>query len=228
MVKYQMAQRDDELIYSIHNFSINIQTRELFIGPNNNVENEFAEIDHRVADTFIKNICFLNSKNDNPIIVHMYLNGGSWEYGLAIYDVIKTSTSRVYIIVYGQAISMSSVILQAGYRRILSPNTCVTIHEGISEWDGTSKGLIAYAEQMKNDNNTLLDIYIERCKKAKIFKNKTAKQIKNFIQKQLNNNQEWYLSSLDAVKYGFADYILDKTHYATILNIIQTNKAHKQ
>ena len=114
MQKRRTISQRSELIYDIHNFSVNADTRELFLNPDYNVENDEAEVDHRMAVTLIKNITFLNSQNDNPIIVHMCSCGGSWEYGLAIYDAIKSSQSEVYIITYAHASSMSSIILQAG------------------------------------------------------------------------------------------------------------------
>ena len=43
----------------------------------------------------------------------MHSVGGNWNDGMAIFDAIELCQSYVTIIVYGQAESMSSIILQA-------------------------------------------------------------------------------------------------------------------
>ncbi len=48
----------------------------------------------------------------------MHSVGGSWNDGMAIFDAIQLSKSYVTIISYGQAESMSSVILQAADKRV--------------------------------------------------------------------------------------------------------------
>ena len=209
MHKRRTISQRSELIYDIHNFGINADTRELFLSPED-VENEQSQIDHHVAKEIIKNISFLNSQNDKPIIIHMCSCGGSWEYGLAIYDSVKSSVSEVYIVAYAHARSMSSIILQAGDYRILSPNTYVMIHEGTDAYEGSNRGLIAHAKQAAKSCEIMLDIYVDRCNMGPYFTHRQLSdlQIRNFLKKQMRNHQEWYLSASEAIDYGFADYIL--------------------
>ena len=56
----------------------------------------------------------------------------------------------------------------------------------------------------------MLDIYTDKCKNGPYFKNgkKSDIQIRNFIKKQMQQKQEWYMSAEEAVNYGFTDYIL--------------------
>ena len=210
MHKRRTISQRSELIYDIHNFGLNADTRELFLHPDCNIDGDDAEVDHRMAANLIKNIRFLDSQNNKPIIIHMCTFGGSWEYGLAIYDSIKASMSVVYIVSYACARSMSSIILQAGDYRILSPNTYFMIHDGIDGYEGTNKGLISYAKQAQISYEYMLDIYMDRCKSGSYFieKDMSDLQIRNFLKKQINKNQEWYLSPQEAMQYGFADYIL--------------------
>ena len=49
--------------------------------------------------------------------------GGSWGAGTSIYDAIASCKSYVTIVVYGQAESMSGVILQAADNRLMSPSS---------------------------------------------------------------------------------------------------------
>lgn len=222
MNKRRTISQRSELIYDIHNFGISADTRELFINPDYSVDNDSAEVDYRMASTLIKNVRFLNNLNHNNIIIHMCSCGGVWEYGLAMYDAIKASQSVVYIIAYAHARSMSSIILQAGDYRILSPNTYVMIHEGSDGYEGSSHGLSAHVEQAKNAAKLMLDIYIEQCKHGSYFKKlqMTDLRIRNFIVKKMREKQEWYLSASEAIEYGFADYILGDDKCPTIEDII--------
>jgi len=223
MHRRTISQRS-ELIYDIHNFGVNADTREIFLHPDCNVENDHAEIDHRVASNLIKNIRFLNSQNDTPIIIHMCSCGGNFEYGLAIYDAIKTSPTVVYIISYAHARSMSSIILQSADIRILSPNTYVMIHEGTDGYEGSNQGLITHAKQAENATMQMLNIYAYRCNNGNYFKakNMNTTQIANFIKKQMRQKQEWYLPAKEAIEYGFADYILNEHENANLDNIINS------
>ena len=62
--------------------------------------------------------------------------GGEWSDGMAIYDAISLSKCYVTIIVYGQAESMSSIILQAADEKIITPNSYFMIHYGSSDASG--------------------------------------------------------------------------------------------
>ena len=46
---------------------------------------------------------------------------------MAIFDAIKICRSHVTILVYGQAESMSSIILQAADKRIMMPNSTLYV-----------------------------------------------------------------------------------------------------
>jgi len=67
--------------------------------------------------------------------------GGDVYYGLAIYDVLRSTRCKVYITVYGLAMSIASVILQAGDRRMLSQHTTLMIHDGTDKFEGESKNM---------------------------------------------------------------------------------------
>ena len=214
MAKRRTTSQRSELIFDIHNFNINADTRELFLQPSYDVENEEAEIDHRMATTLIKNMRFLDSQDDKPIIIHMCSCGGSWEYGLAIYDVISMSKSVVYLIAYGYASSMSSIVLQAADCRIMSKNAYFMLHDGYDFWDGTSKGLVTHAEEASKATEKMINIYLEKCRQGPYFKQKdmTDARIKKFIRNKIDSKQEWYLSPNEAIEHGFADYILEDNY----------------
>jgi len=221
MKKHTILQHD-ELAYGIHNFHINFNTREIFLTPNLDASNDEAEINHYVAANLIKNIRFFDYLNNKPILIHMCTCGGQQEYGLAVYDSIKTSRSYIYIIAYAYARSMSSIILQAADCRILTPHTYCMIHYGTDGWDGTSPGLISHAKQAKKSQIQMLELYSERCQNGSYFTNRhmNIKKVKEFLNKKMLDKQEWYLSPEKAIKYGFADYILGKGKCPTIKQIL--------
>ena len=150
--------------------------------------------------------------------------GGNWEYSLAIYDVIKASSSLIYIIAYAHARSMSSIILQSADIRILTPHTYVMLHEGTDGYEGTNQGLITHAQQAQKSTEQMLNIYVEKCKNGLYFKKQKMSdlRIRNFIKKQMEKKQEWYLTGQEAIDYGLADYILDDKNCPILTEIINT------
>lgn len=58
--------------------------------------------------------------------------GGDVEHGLAIYDTIRmlvASGTEVHVVGLGRVASMGTVIMQAGSRRIATPNTQFLVHQ---------------------------------------------------------------------------------------------------
>lgn len=225
MIRRTISQRS-ELIYDLHSFGINLDTREIFLHPDPSTNTDEAEIDHRVANTFIKNIRFLDHVNNNPIVIHMCTCGGSWEYGLAIYDSISSSRSLVYLISYAHARSMSGVVLQAADYRILTPNAYFMMHHGQDGWSGSSPGLVTHAEQAKKSQDQMLNIFVEKCKNGPYFTDRqmSEKRITTFLQKKLAQKQEWYLTAEETIEYGLADYIYGVGKCPTIKEMLSIDQ----
>ncbi|MCA9485783.1 MAG: ATP-dependent Clp protease proteolytic subunit [Nanoarchaeota archaeon] len=92
-------------------------------------------VDNMMAEFFIKGLDVLNASG-RKITVKMNNPGGDWLHGMAIYDAIRDSKAPVDIEVYGHAMSMGAVILQAGRKRLLHPNAAVMIHDGTTSNEG--------------------------------------------------------------------------------------------
>ena len=84
---------------------------------------------------FIKNMKILESISHEPITIVMNTLGGNVYQGFAIYDAIKLSPCHTTIVVQGCAMSMGSIILQAGDVRVLMPNSFVMFHMGTASTD---------------------------------------------------------------------------------------------
>lgn len=201
--------RKSDLIYNVHNFGLILETREIFLSSNLNLPNDDTEIDHTSANQFIRNLRILDNINNKQIVIHSITGGGSWTYGLAIYDAIKNSKSYITVFIYGEASSMSSIIPQAADNRILMPNASVHIHWGDSIIGGNSVKLQAEATWSKKEQNTMLNIYSERCVDGEFFKNRkmTQIQVKSWIRNTINRKQEIFLTKEEAVNKGFVDSI---------------------
>ena len=73
------------------------------------------------------------SKTGKKITVLMNNVGGDWFHGMAIYDAIRACFSPVDVEIYGQAMSMGAIILQAGRKRLMHPNSALMIHDGYAD-----------------------------------------------------------------------------------------------
>lgn len=202
-----------DIVGDIHNYSINIKSREIFL------HNYFGSgdadnpgVEYKMSNIFIKNLRLLELKSIEHIIVHMHSVGGSWADGMAMYDAIKMCDSYVTIISYGQSESMSSIILQAADCRILSKHSYFMAHYGSSAMYGDYLSAQNWAQYEQQICNSMLDIYSTKCVSGKFFQEKYTKpdglKVKNFLSKKLKDG-DWYMNAEEAVYYGFADKVAE-------------------
>lgn len=226
MVRRNISQRS-ELIFDAHNFGINPDTREIFVGPNLEMAQEDAFIDHVVAQTFIRNLQILNSlKPEGPILVHIISCGGDWNYGMAMYDAIKASCdddklADVVVLSYAHTRSMSSIIPQAATWRVLMPHSDYLVHYGTYGDEGNYTNVIASMEQCKKDTEIMLQVYLERIREGQFFKRERwdDKQILQWLRDTIDKRQEVYMTPREAVDKGFADAVLGDEGFETIAKL---------
>jgi len=194
-------------IDQIHNYGIDIDNRELYLHSFISNDDNDPGIDFRMTCYFIKNMRILNSIDKKTITVHMHSIGGNWNDGMAIYDTIKLSKSPVNIVVYGQAESMSSVVLQSGKRRFMMPNSYFMCHYGSFSFSANLLDVQNAVTQERKFANRMIDIYANRAKYGKYFSNKSINHIKNYIKRKMKDG-DWYLDPQETIDHGFADEIL--------------------
>ena len=207
-------------LYCLHHFGIKHQTREIFVVPFSENPEE-AEVDHKMAEKFIQNLSILHSLSHNPILIHMITCGGSWEYGLAMYDAIKTSPCYITTLSYAHARSMSSIIIQAADRRILMPNCSFMVHSGTYTATSTVQAALSSTEQLKRENKDMLNIYAEKCLGAEQFKYRSIHQIVKYIDMKIKNKGDWFMSSEEAVEFGFADGIFGEDKFGSVEKLLE-------
>ena len=117
---------DIDFLNNIHNMCIDPKNREVYLHSSFDSEEE-SGVEFRSAIVFEKNLRYLNLISNEPILVHMHLPGGDWQDCMGIYDTIKASPSKIFILAYGKVESASSILFQAAHLRVLMPNTHMLI-----------------------------------------------------------------------------------------------------
>jgi len=208
---------EPELLKDFHEYGANISAREIFLHNHYHTEdNENPGVEYRMSNTFIKNLRGLDMKSDQAITIHMQSIGGEWSDGMAIFDAIQLSRSYVTMIIYGQASSMSSIILQAADYRYMTPNSHFMCHYGSTDINTDYLSAQNVADYERKTALTMFELYAKRCVDGLFFKDKfgkkpSEKQVKNYLIRKLKSG-DWYMNAEEAVYYGFADAILHNWH----------------
>jgi ATP-dependent Clp endopeptidase proteolytic subunit ClpP len=133
--------------------------------------------------------------------------GGDVAQGLMMHDFIislRKQGYRVDTFGIGEVCSMALIILQAGERRILAPNTIVLLHE-IASW---AVGKISEQQDtmamLKKLEDRILAILSERSGRSR-----------HKIRKLMERRDYW-MTADEAVKLGFADEVTDKVCVVTL------------
>ena len=197
-----------------HSYGVDVKHREIYLHGHHGAFEEDPGVEYRMASTFIKNIRSLDLTNKDPIIVHMHSIGGNWGDGMAIYDAISMCKSYITVVVYGQAESMSGIILQAADSRIMMPNAYFMAHYGSSHIAAITSLLTTRLSMTKIQLNVCLRYTQRNVFWVQFFKDyykaPTVEKVNGFLQRQMRGG-DWYLTADEAVYYGFADSVLDKS-----------------
>jgi ATP-dependent Clp protease protease subunit len=184
-----------------HETNLYIPTRTIYfggVGVDSSTDND--EVNCRTVGQLIKNLHILETREIGPISLLLNTPGGSWEDGIAVYDLINNLKSEVTIIGMGKIWSMGSIIFQAGTKRILMPNATIMIHDGHDGYVGDAKSFENWAIDSKRVRNIMYNIYYERMKKRN--PNITLKDIENMCA------HDKILDAQESVKIGLADLIM--------------------
>ena len=144
-----------------------------------------------------------------PIVIHMKTCGGLWEEGMAIYDAIKSCPSKVTILNYTHARSMSSIIFQAADKRVMMPNSHFMFHDGTYSIDGTVKQVRSSVEFDKLNTMTMLNIYAQKMNEKGEFAGKGVVKIKKWLRDQMDKKEDVFLNAEQTVDLGFADEVFN-------------------
>ena len=120
----------------------------------------------------INEFCDSLPAEDKVIDVHIHCNGGDVLEGWAIYDRLRATGKEITTIVDGTAASMATVIMMAApkERRKAYANAQILVHNPWLDpaWIGnmgmaTADDLEKAAAQLKEQQDRILELYVERC-----------------------------------------------------------------
>jgi len=199
-----------DIVGEVHNYGLDLKNREIYMGDFGDA-GESAGVEHRMFQTFIKNINILKNVSKEPITIHMQTVGGCWYSGMGIYDAIRSSGCKTTFIAYGQLCSMGTIIIQAATKRLMTPNAIFMCHFGSTDLSGDYLSSQNYAVIDKKNAETMLSIYAERCYETGEFfseRGYSLSKTKQYIKRKLKDG-DWYLSAEEAVHYGFVDGVIE-------------------
>lgn len=186
-----------------HDKNLFLPTRTIYFGGQ--IEGESDVVTHRTISQMIKNLHILEHKSDDPITIILNTCGGSWEDGIALYDMIKTLRSPVNFIGMGKIYSMGSVIIQSGNERFLTENTMFMIHDGSDGFIGDAKSYEKWAEVSKTIRETMYEIFYKR------MKQKNKKITKKKIEQMCSHDN--IFTAKECVELGLADEVMKSVKY---------------
>jgi ATP-dependent protease ClpP protease subunit len=211
-IKYSV----DDAITLAHDYGLDPKANHIYLfghHESKDADDDGSQTDFIVANNFIKNLNVLMRRTDEPILVHMNLSGGHWTHGMAIYNSILSCPRPITILNYGEAESMSSLILLAANKRVMMPDSKMMIHEGSCGSSGSVKAQQRLAEQQKRDLARMFDIYVHNLKSQGTYSRWSKKRIYAELKKRMDDKEELWFSAREAVKIGFADEVFGEPDY---------------
>lgn len=194
--------RDD--VDKFFDYGINIPTRTLYIGSTSYLsDGDESGVDHEMTERAVKGIHLLDfhaKSGDKPFTIVMNNPGGDWYHGIAIYDAITTSRNHITVKVYGHAMSMGAVILQAADERLIAPNARLMIHYGTMGYSSHTKIYQEWAKEAAFTDKVHEDIFLDQIRdKHPRFARKKLQAMMNF---------DSFFGAKEAVDFGLADKII--------------------
>ena len=202
----QAARSHEELFIE---FGIWLPRRILYLGSwSNEEEDESAGarsecgVGWQQARNFIPALLLMDRTSDKEIEVHMNTPGGDWHHGMAMFNAIEACRSHVTIIAYGEARSMSSIILQAADEAVLMPDTTVMIHDGHDVVMGIPTSVEAWAAFGKR---------VIRPRMYRIYQEAMARRGAKMSVRQIEKlcSHDTLFTAAEAVERGLADRVLE-------------------
>lgn len=117
----------------------------------------------------VDKFCDSIPEDDDELDIRVFCNGGSCMEGWAIYDRLRQTGKTISVTVEGKAASMATVIMMAAEkkRRKCYQNASLCVHnpwmDGYYLGQATADDLQKAADNLREEQNRILDLYVERC-----------------------------------------------------------------
>lgn len=197
-----MARLVKDDVDRFHDYSIHLPSRTIFMGSEHVAEESFEEsgVETTMAERQIKNLHLLDSISKDDITILMNNIGGDVTHGMAIFDAIKACQSHISIKVFGNAMSMGSIILQAADERLMAPNSRMMIHYGTFAINKEAKSAYNWTAEAKKFDSWMEQMFLDK------IRQKQPKFTLKKLQKMLDFDT--ILTPEEAIELGLADKIL--------------------
>lgn len=197
-------------IEDFHRFQVFVPSRLIKLESEQNSEDgeEFG-VSYSMSSYFLKNMTILEAINHEPITIIFNTEGGNEIQGLAIYDRIQMSPCHVTVKVFGCAMSMGSIIMQAADDRVMSANSSLMFHDGVTFSGGNhyeAKNMADFALALGRKGDSIL---YEKINEKRDRDNKAHMARKTFDDMCLKS--KWVFAE-EAVEMGLADRV--ESHYS--------------
>lgn len=190
-------------------YGLDLSTRTLYLGSASfDEDGEDIGVNGLLTERVIKGLHILDnadSKSDageKPITIIMNNVGGDEYHGLGIFDAITACKNFVEVKVFGHAMSMGSIILQAADRRVMSKNSRIMIHYGTWSYEGHAPTSYNWSEEGKRIDHWMEQLYLEKIKKSNGNSKFTLRKLREWL------SVDTFLNAEEALQYGLIDDIL--------------------
>lgn len=164
-------------------------------------------VTHHMADRLEMNLSVLAHLNaTKPILIVLASCGGNWEEGMQMLSAILTAPNPITIVAVKHARSMTSLIPLAADRFLLRPPADFMYHYGMWGFDGLAgEEAWTHFERLREANNTMLRLYVNRLKEQGKFKGQHPAKIRGMLEDKMRRKVDVFLSADEAIEWGFAD-----------------------
>ena len=172
-------------------YSLLLKERIVFLG---------TAIEENISNLVVAQLLYLDSENQNPIMLYINSPGGVVYAGFAIYDTMRKLKSPVSTIAVGFCGSMATTLLSAGAKGQRYALAHSTIH--MHPTGGGAKGYtedvrIAYKEQERLQNQIFHLL------------GKNSGHTREEIEEMFRRDR--FMNAVEAREYGFVDEVLGNT-----------------
>jgi ATP-dependent Clp protease protease subunit len=154
--------------------------------------NDIIEVIYDINEEDIK------KSQKEPIRLIVNSPGGDVYHGFALVDVISNSSTPIYTICHGHAMSAALIVYAAGHKRFASQRATFMYHE--MAWS-THQEKLQYHLQEAKEGERMWKMYDEYLLSRT---NLTAKQLSE-VKK---TRGEWYMDIKTAIRYGLVDELI--------------------
>ena len=156
------------------------------------------DVDETIIGFLVRGLHLLETKSNEPITVFISTTGGDCYAGLALYDALCASPCEIITVGMGRVMSMGTILLLAGDKRLAYPNTSFLWHSVASDAADSEKlfSQETNTQETKRVMDILVEIYGER-----------SKQPASFWRRWLRY-EDRYDGAVKAVELGFVHEII--------------------